>query len=169
MSVLEDRIITWLQDAHAMEVQGETMLSGMVGRLSAYPDLRARIGTHVEDTRRQAKRLRDCLERRGQSTSAVKDAGGWFSAMGQGLAAMMADDEVVKALLAASAFEQMEIASYRILIAAAAIANDGEVRGFCAVSLDEELAMQNWLAENTPVVVAQYFQKQATVPPQFLS
>lgn len=43
----------WLRDAHAMEKQAESMLESMAGRIDNYPDLRARIEQHVNETKRQ--------------------------------------------------------------------------------------------------------------------
>jgi len=69
-----DHLMDWLRDAHAAEQQAETMLSGMASRIEHYPDLKARIERHLEETRRQATLVRQCIERRGGSTSTLKDA-----------------------------------------------------------------------------------------------
>lgn len=42
----------WLRDAHAMEKQAESMLESMAGRIDNYPDLRARIEQHINETKR---------------------------------------------------------------------------------------------------------------------
>ena len=39
----DERLLHWLRDAHAMEKQAETMLSGMEGRIENYPHLRRRL------------------------------------------------------------------------------------------------------------------------------
>lgn len=80
MANAEERLMEWLRDAHAAEEQAETMLSGMAGQIEHYPELRQRIERHIEETRRQAELVRGCIERRGGSTSAIKDAGGRFMA-----------------------------------------------------------------------------------------
>jgi ferritin-like metal-binding protein YciE len=65
MATAEERIMEWLRDAHAMEEQSEQMLESTARRLEHYPELRARLTSHLEETRRQAERLRRCIERRG--------------------------------------------------------------------------------------------------------
>ena len=54
MASAEERLMEWLRDAHAAEEQAETMLGGMAGRLKNYPQLKARIEQHIDETRRQA-------------------------------------------------------------------------------------------------------------------
>ena len=86
----------WLRDAHAMEKQAESMLEKMADRLEHYPDLRARIVQHIEETRQQQKLVDQVLARNNISTSTLKDAMGKLSAMGQAIGGMMTPDEVVK-------------------------------------------------------------------------
>ena len=40
----------WLRDAHAMEKQAESMLESMASRIDNYPELRARIEQHLNET-----------------------------------------------------------------------------------------------------------------------
>lgn len=46
-----------------MEQQAETMLSAMAGRIENYPQVKAKIEEHLEETRRQASALQSCIER----------------------------------------------------------------------------------------------------------
>jgi ferritin-like metal-binding protein YciE len=157
----EDNFTDWLRDAHAMEKQAETMLTSMAGRLEHYPDLKARIERHVEETRHQAHELESCLERRGVATSAMKDFAGRMAAMGQGLTGMMASDEVVKGAMAGYAFEHMEIAAYRTLIAAAEAVGDAQTKAVCERILAEEVAMADWLEQHLPSVAQTFLQRDA--------
>src|SRR5687767_9469616 len=100
MAKAEERLMEWLRDAHAMEEQAETMLSGQASRLKNYPQLKARIERHLAETKSQADRLRSCIERRGSSTSMIKDATGKMVAMGQAMSGLFVGDEVVKGTLA---------------------------------------------------------------------
>ena len=112
-------LIQWLRDAHAMEEQAETMLNGQLSRIENYPELSDQIKKHLEETKGQAARLKQCLDRIGEGSSSLKDAGGKLMAMGQSISGVFAGDEVMKGSLASYTFEHMEIASYNILIAAA--------------------------------------------------
>jgi ferritin-like metal-binding protein YciE len=121
-------------------------------RIESYPELETGMKQHLEETRSQRKRLEQCIERRGASRSSVKDMVGKFTATMQNLSGVFAGDEVVKGVLASYAFEHMEIASYRILIAAAEAAGDAETARVCREILREEEAMATWLADAIPGV-----------------
>ena len=150
MTNAEDRLLDWLRDAHAAEKQAEQMLSGMAGRLENYPDLRARIQQHIDETKRQAADLEACIKSRGGSTSALKDTGASLMGMGQAISGMFVSDEVLKGTIASYAFEVMEIASYEILISTARLIGDAETTRVCERILREEDAMAAWLREHIP-------------------
>jgi ferritin-like metal-binding protein YciE len=151
-----DNLIAWLRDAHAMEQQAATMLNAQYERLENYPELKARIGQHIEETKQQAMLLQGCLDRLSGGTSTMKDVAGKLTAMAQGLGGMFASDEVVKGSLASYTFEHMEIASYRILIATADYVGDMETVNVCQRILDEEIAMAKWLEDNVGAVTLQF-------------
>jgi ferritin-like metal-binding protein YciE len=160
MAKAEERLMEWLRDAHAAEEQAATMLSGMANRIENYPGLKARIEQHLEETRRQAERVRSCIERRGGSTSTIKDAGGRMLGMGQALSGAFVDDEVVKGSIASAAFEEMEVASYEVLISAAQHVGDQETVRVCREILQEEKAMAEWLEQNLPALTEQYLARE---------
>ena len=162
MATAEERLMEWLRDAHAAEQQAETMLSGTASRLENYPELRARIEQHIQETKRQADLVRGCIERRGGSTSTIKDAGGKLLAMGQAMSGLFVGDEVMKASIASYAFEAMEISSYRILIETADHVGDQETKRVCEQILREEEAMADWLKQNIPTLTHRYLQLEET-------
>lgn len=156
MTDIKERLDQWLRDAHAMEEQAEKLLSGQASRIENYPDLRARIEQHLEETKSQRRRLESCLERRNVSSSTLKDMTGKFTATVQNLSGLFAGDEVVKGALASYAFEHMEIASYRILIAAAEAEGDMETAETCEEICEEEEAMASWLLENIGAIATRH-------------
>jgi ferritin-like metal-binding protein YciE len=160
MASPKERLVQWLRDAHAMEEQAETVIGSQVERLEHYPELRARMAQHLEETRSQAKRVEQCLRRLGESTSSLKDAGAKMVAMGQGLSGLFAGDEVMKGSLASYTFEHMEIASYRMLITAAEEVGDAETQRVCQEILREEEAMADWLKDHLPQVTRQYLSRE---------
>ena len=162
MATAEERLMEWLRDAHAAEEQAKTMLSGMASRIQNYPELKARIEQHERETERQAELVRGCIERRGGSTSAIKDAGAKMIAMGQAMSGMFVGDEVMKGTIASTAFEAMEIASYTILIATAEQVGDMETARVCREILREEQAMEDWLKQNAPALTKKYLQREET-------
>lgn len=148
MTAPKEHLLAWLRDAHAAEEQAQTMLSTMSGRLENYPDLKARIDQHIEETKGQAEAVRACLERLGSSPSGLKEAGTKLMGFAQSFSGVFTSDEVAKGVLASYAFEHMEIASYKMLIVAANEMGDDETAQACQKILQEELAMASWLEEN---------------------
>jgi len=53
----------------------------------------------------------------------------------------------------------MEIASYTILIAAARRLNEEEIARTCEQSLQEEIAMADWLQSNLDATTAQFLER----------
>jgi ferritin-like metal-binding protein YciE len=160
MAKAEERLMEWLRDAHAAEEQAKTMLSGFADRLEHYPELKERVRTHVKETERQAEKIRECIERRDGSTSAVKVAGAKVVGLGQALSGIFVGDEVMKGALASRAFEAMEITSYKILIKTAQQVGDSETATVCGQILREEEAMAKWLDEHIEALTANYLKRE---------
>ena len=157
----DERLLQWLRDAHAMERQAETMLSGMESRIEHYPHLRKRLAQHLKETQHQAQRLEDALGRLGGSTSTLKDTAASMTTMLQNMMTAMAGDEVMKGLLAGYTFEHYEIGSYRILIAAASTLGDTETTRILRNNLREEEDMAQWLSTNIDPLTAEYLEREA--------
>lgn len=155
----KEHLADWLRDAHAMEEQSATMMRRLVDRLEHYPELRGRIQRHIDETEQQARRLEGCMKHAGEKRSAVKDLAGKFTATIQGLSGIVVEDEVVKGHLAHYVFEHYEMASYRILIAAAEAAGDLETQRVCETNLREEQEMADWLGQNLPATAQKYLQR----------
>ena len=58
----KDHLLDWLRDAHAMEEQAEHMLRSQSSRLEHYPQLKARIDQHIEETREQQRMVKSCID-----------------------------------------------------------------------------------------------------------
>lgn len=160
MPTSDERFMSWLRDAHAMEEQAEQMLSSLVRRLDDYPELKSEIERHLEVTRKQAERLRGCIDRRKGAPSALKGTMARALGVAQGLSGLFLGDEVVKGMLASYTFEQMEIASYKILIATAEKVGDSETRTVLEEILREEEAMAKWLEEHFKPITLQYLERE---------
>jgi len=161
MATVEETLLDWLRDAHAMEQQAEQMLSGMAQRIENYPQLKAQVERHIEETRAHANLVQQCIDRRGSSTSAVKDVAGKLTGLGQALSGLFVSDEIVKGALAGYSFEHMEIASYGILIAAAEEAGDMETKRVCEGILQQEKAMASWLEQHLPELTREFLRRDA--------
>jgi ferritin-like metal-binding protein YciE len=79
--------------------------------------------------------------------------------MGQAFAGMFAGDEIMKGSLASYTFEHMEIASYKIIIAAATEMGDMETARACSENLSEEIAMADWLGENVQDLTREFLDR----------
>lgn len=160
MATMEERLMDWLRDAHAMEQQADVMLTSMTERIENYPEIRTRIQQHIEQTRDQARMLETCIRRRGGDTSTVKDLAAKFVAMGQGLSGLIVGDEIVKGSMASYTFEHMEIAAYKVLIATAEAVGDAETVAVCQRILRQEQDMAQWLSENLAAVTVKYLHRE---------
>jgi ferritin-like metal-binding protein YciE len=153
------QIITWLRDAHAMELSMENVLQRHIEDAQDAPVMRERLEQHLEETRGHADRVRRCLDALGGQTSTVKSmAASWIGVM-QGMSTGMFQDELVKNALADYAMEHFEIACYTALLTAAEDANLDEVVDAVGDILAEEEAMSEWLREQIPDVTRMYLER----------
>ena len=158
MASVEERLTQWLRDAHAMETHAEKMLKRQAEQLDQYPETKARVEQHIEETRGQAGQIEACLERRGESISALKEWGAKGAASGQSLMKGMASDDVVKSGIASYAFEHFEMACYKTLIVAAEQIGDHETQSTCEEILRQEEAMAKWLEDHLPATTRTWLQ-----------
>jgi ferritin-like metal-binding protein YciE len=162
MAELNENLIDWLRDAHAMEQQAEQMLKAQASRIEHYPKIKARIEQHLQETLGQQKLLAGCIERLGGKPSAMKDVMGKVMAFGQAAGGALNSDEIVKGAIAGYVFENLEIATYTALIAAAKIAGDQETVRVCEEILPQEEAMARWILENLPELTEEFLARDAT-------
>ncbi|MHC8404281.1 ferritin-like domain-containing protein [Pseudomonas sp. TMB3-21] len=150
MATPQENLLDWLRDAHAMEQQAENMLTAQSKRLEHYPELKARIDQHIQETLGQQKLIDECLARLGGDSSTIKDMTGKLMAFGQAVGGSLMSDEVIKGAMAGYVFENVEIAAYTVLIAAAKAAGDKQTLVACERILPQEIAMAEWLLEHLP-------------------
>ena len=97
-----------------------------------------------------------------KSYSGFKDLGGKMMAMGQAMGGMMVNDEIVKGAQMGYVFENLEIASYEILIAAAKAIGDTETADVCTRILAEEVAMAEWMRSHLAELTQAYLTRAQT-------
>lgn len=152
MSHSVNHLLDWLRDAHAMKQQAEQIQRGELQRIQHYPELKQKLEQHLEETLLQQKLLENAIHRLGGTPSVLKDLGGRLLAFGQILSGTVFSDEVVKSVMSLYVFANLEIASYRILVAAAEALGDEETRATCERLLNQEIDMAGWLLEYLPQV-----------------
>lgn len=158
-----ETLIGWLNDAYAMEKGLVQVLENHANDVKDRPEMYRKIAEHLEKTKMHAERVRDCVERLGGSTSAMKTAMGSVSGFLQGRSTGASPDELVKNALADYASEHLEIASYRALIVAARALGEHDVVRICEDILRDEEDMARWLEQSLPTVVQEYLGQHATV------
>ena len=153
-----ENLVHWLRDAHSMEVGTLDNLENLVRRIEHYPQLKARLQQHVEETRGQERRLRELLEGMGEGTSTAKQAVTRLAGNLQALVGALFADETLKNAIAAYAFEHFEIGNYRALLAAAEQAGETRAVAVLQENLREEEEMARWLGQHLPEATRQYLQ-----------
>jgi ferritin-like metal-binding protein YciE len=157
----QEMVIAWLNDAHALELNLVQVLEHRVSDTKDHPQMQTKIQQHLEQTRRHAELVKQCIERLGGSTSAVKSTMGQISGFFQGVSTDMAKDEIVKNALADYASEQFEIACYTSLLAAAQALGDQQMATVCQQILRDEEDMARWLQQQIPALTQAFLGQQA--------
>ncbi len=155
---IKETLISWLRDAHAMEVHALEMMERQSERLGEYPALQGRIREHIKETQEQERSIRECLKLLGSDSSSIKSGIASVAGNMQAFMTAMASDEPVKGAMASYAFEHFEIASYKVLIAAAEELNEPQIVHACTDILHQEEQMQKWLADYLPELTEQFLQ-----------
>jgi ferritin-like metal-binding protein YciE len=156
-----DIFVVGLRNAHSMEVQARELLERQSERLDDYPQVKAKVRAHLEETNGQLRRLEQCLESCGETTSSLKDTA--QSVMGNTAAMLnaMAGDEILKNTFANNAFEHFEIAAYKSLLELCSPAGMESARAPLQASLQEEQEMAAWIDANVGNVTREYVAHEA--------
>ena len=160
MAVSRENLADWLRDARTMEDLAIETLEKQAKRLDRYPELQAKLREHLAETRRQAERLDESMQRLG-AVALVTGPRVDKLPGGEQIAALLGGGPVTQNGITGYAFEHFEIATYRTLIEAASEAGEPEVERVCRENLREEEAMAEWLARRIPDVTRQYLYDQA--------
>ena len=154
MTHARDNFLAWLRAAHAMEEQAITMLTAQSRRIESYPEFKARIETHLEETMRHAQVLKEMLDRYSGTNGVLvlKDMAARLAAKAQGVGGMLTSDEVVKGVMNSYAFSHLQIAQYRVLIATADELDEHQAKSVFEGILSEEVAMAGWLEANLDTI-----------------
>ncbi|MCA1454034.1 ferritin-like domain-containing protein [Bradyrhizobium sp. BRP22] len=155
-----DIFVIGLRNAHAMEVQARELMERQSERLDEYPEVKSRVISHLSETNEQLRRLEECLDACGESTSSLKDTAQSFMANMMAMGHSMAGDEILKNTFANDAFEHYEIAAYKSLLALCQAAGADAARPLLETSLKEEERMAAWVEANVEKVTMQYVDQQ---------
>jgi ferritin-like metal-binding protein YciE len=140
MTTIEDQLISYLTDAHALEQHVDAVLASAL-KMDLVPEVRDPVEHHKEETQRHLTLLEERLEAHGASSSKVKDAGMSIGALGLGLFQRMRSDSVGKLARDAFVAEHLEIAAYEMLERVADRAEDKETGDVARRNKADEQAM----------------------------
>ena len=157
----KDLLVRWLNDAYAMEHQLIPVLENHAKDFKSSPPAQQRVRQHIDETRRHAERMEQCVKRLGTSPSTMKSTLGTLMGSAQAISTGMFRDELVKNALSDYAAEQFEVACYKALISAAQEQGEPEIARACEENMREDEAMAQWLNQQLPTVVHEAMQPAA--------
>jgi ferritin-like metal-binding protein YciE len=144
-SDVQDRLVKGLSEAHAMEKQA-TQLLDKGAKIAGDDDIAAIYRAHLLQTKEHERYIAERLEAHGTSPSRVKDFAMQAGALGIGAALQVAPATPIRLAATAYAFENLEIASYRLLRRIAERAGDSESLSVIDRILEQEEAAAELVA-----------------------
>lgn len=149
-------LISWLNDAYAMEKGVLPALENSVKNAKEFPELSEKIQQQVDATNRHVELVRKCVEHLGGKVSALKGGIGSFLSKIKNIAAPAgSQDELLKDALAGIGAAHFAIACYQAILAAAEHNGDEEIAETCRVILHDEEEMAQWLSGSLPLLTHQ--------------
>jgi ferritin-like metal-binding protein YciE len=136
---LQQRLVSYLADAHALEQQSIGLLQRAVDVAGA-ADLEAAYRAHLEESRGHLQAIEQRLEALDASPSAVKDAAMRLGAMNWATFFKAHPDTPGKVAAFAYAFEHLEMAGYEQLLRVAELVGDDDTTMLAQTTLAEERA-----------------------------
>jgi ferritin-like metal-binding protein YciE len=144
---LQQKLIDYIQDAHAMERSVSMMLDSMISSTDD-AEITEMLRHHKEETERQEQRLAERLDALGAGTSARKQAQTIATALMKGAADQVRGDQAGKNARDGFTTEHMEIATYQLLERLADRAGDPETAEVARQNRVEEEEMARKIDSN---------------------
>jgi ferritin-like metal-binding protein YciE len=150
---MRDHLISWLNDAHAMEEGSIAILEAHADQMAqALPEAAIRIREHAEETREHAQRIEECLALMDSAPAADSHPPATDAA--EHLALPVFADGIVNRALMHFAIEQFEVGAYTALVAAAEELGEMDVAALCEDNRREDQLMASWIERQIPEYVA---------------
>lgn len=149
---LRDKLVTYLQDAYAMENEIADILDKHAKDANGFPDIQNLILRHLDETKQHRQRMEDRLNAYNEKPSGVK--GATTSVMGNvmGMISGSRTDTLAKNTRDDYTTEHSEIAAYGLLIATAQTYGDTATIQACEMNLRDEVRMASLLEQQFPRV-----------------
>ncbi len=144
---LQQKLIDYIEDAHAMEQNVSRMLDSMISTTDD-PEITEMLRHHKEETEEHERRLRERLDALGAGTSTRKQAQTIATALMKGVGDMARTDKPGKNARDGFVTEHMEIAAYELLERLAKKAGDPETAEVARQNRADEQAMARKIDSN---------------------
>ena len=144
---LQQKLVDYVEDAHAMERNVSTMLDSMISTTDD-PEIKKLLEDHRRQTEEHERRLRERLDAMGASTSTIKEVGGLGAALFKGVGDVARTDKPAKNARDGYMTEHMEIAAYELLERLAKRAGDEETAEVARKNRSDEEAMAKKIESN---------------------
>jgi len=151
-STVQGKLVDYIRDAHAMEINSLQMLKSMLLHTSD-SEMRSLIERHAAETEVHRDRLATRLEDLGESPSATKKAGVLLTAAMKGMIDQVRPDKPGKDARDAYVTEQVEIAAYELLRRLADRAGDERTAKIASQNLADEQTMAQEIASSWDKVI----------------
>jgi ferritin-like metal-binding protein YciE len=145
-SPFQEKLIDYIEDAHALEQHVKVALDAFISAAPDVPELQDPLRHHREETDRHLERLEGRLAAYGKTPSKVKDAGMMLGAGGLGMLSKLRTDNAGKVARDGYTAEHLEIACYELLERVAKRAGDEQTAEVARVNRADEEAMAQKLA-----------------------
>jgi ferritin-like metal-binding protein YciE len=145
-SPFQEKLIDYIEDAHALEQHVKVALDAFISTAPDVPELQDPLRHHREETDQHLARLEDRLAAYGRTPSKVKDAGMMFGASGLGMLSVLRKDNAGKVARDGYTAEHLEIAAYELLERVAKRAGDEQTAEVARRNRADEQAMADKLA-----------------------
>lgn len=149
----KDLLVSWLNDAYAMEESQIEMLERFVKDFEDDPDIVDRLEEHLEESDEQKEQIRAYLENLDSSVSKTKSVLGNIMGAAQGMSTSMRHDTLVHDLLMLHAGEHYEHAAYMSLSIAAQTLGEEEMASTFMSIADEERLMAEWAEQQLSAII----------------
>jgi ferritin-like metal-binding protein YciE len=150
---IEEELVKYLADAHAIEAQAIQMLEAAPKIVGDVPELEKLFRDHLDETRAQQEIIKARLDAHGASPSKLQDAAMRLGALNLGGFFKAQPDTPAKLAGFNYAFEHLEIAGYEELKRVAARAGDEETVRVAERIEGEERAAANSIAANWEIAL----------------
>jgi ferritin-like metal-binding protein YciE len=141
MTTIDEQLVAYIEDAHALEQMMELAIQGMISSAPDFPEFQEPLGHHLEETRRHKALLEERLRAHGGSTSKAKDTAMMFGALGLAALNKVRSDTAGKVARDGFAAEHLEIACYELLERVATRAGDEQTAEVARRNKADEVAM----------------------------